>query len=232
MVKLPPQSLGLLCSLQPCPLPSAPAKRIRGRSLPSRPKTGTPRVSVRRWSDSRATARQRAGRHNINAVAPSSVGQKTQHGHHLSHPGARRAAQHSVEHRCGDFQLWKRAGKEPEEPHSQDRGLQWGWACVFLPHHLIQRMKLNDLFVPNPVHILYGGKHGTHGVPDTVREDSCQHLLRAPPPSQLVHVQSERSRNHFQPFGNCWSSQVKIRNEIWHLILALSPCTSSVFQSL
>lgn len=61
--------------------------------------------------------------------------------------------------------------------------------CIILS----KRMKLNDLFVPNQVHILYGGKHGTHGVPDTVREDSCQHLLRASPPSQLVHVQSERS---------------------------------------
>lgn len=66
----------------------------------------------------RATAGLRA-----NAANRSSVGQKIQHGHHLSHPGARRAAQHSVEHGRGDFQLWECAGKEPEEPHSQDWGL-------------------------------------------------------------------------------------------------------------
>lgn len=82
----------------------------------------------------------------------------------------------------------------------------------FTLQRLSQWKKLNDVFVPNSVYLLYGGKHGSHGVPDSVREDSCQHLLRAPPPSQLVHVQSERSRNHFQPFSNRRSSQVKIRN--------------------
>lgn len=191
-----------------------------GRSLRSRPKEGTRLGSVKRWGDSGAKVRQRAGQQDINTVAPSPVGQKTQHGHHLSDPGARHLARHPVEHRCGDFQLWKCAGKEPEEPHSQDWGLQWGWVCVFMRHRLIQHVKLNALFVPNSVHILHGGKHGTQGVPDTVWEDSHQYLLRASPPSQLVHVQSERSRNNFQPFGNCRSSQVKIRNKIRNLVLS------------
>lgn len=58
-----------------------------------------------------------------NAVALSSAGQEVQRGRGLSDSGARGAARHSVEHRRGDLQLGKRAGKEPEEPHSQDRRL-------------------------------------------------------------------------------------------------------------
>lgn len=93
-------------------------------------------------------------------------------------------------------------------------------------HRLTQHVKLNGLFVPNSVHVLHGGKHGTHCVPDTVWEDSHQYLLRASPPSQLVHVQPERSRNHFQPFGNCRSSQVTIRTKL-ESYLALSICPRS-----
>lgn len=81
-------------------------------------------ITTRFCQEVRFQLGQRAGEPNTNAVALPSVGQKAQHGHHLSDPGAGRAAQHSVEHRRGDFQLWERAGKEPEEPHSPDWGLQ------------------------------------------------------------------------------------------------------------
>lgn len=56
-------------------------------------------------------------------VILSSASQKIQHGSRFSDPGARRAARHSVEHSGGDLKLWKRAGKEQEEPYSKDRRL-------------------------------------------------------------------------------------------------------------
>lgn len=121
----------LFCSLQPCPLLSAPARKSRGQSLRSWLRKESPHVSVKTWDSGWAAVGQCAGQQDTNAVALSSVGQKIQHGHHLSDPGARRAAQHHVEHRRGDFQLWECAGKEPEEPHSQDWRLQWGWDRVF-----------------------------------------------------------------------------------------------------
>lgn len=52
--------------------------------------------------------------------------QKIQHGNHFSNSGERGATQQTVELSSGDLQLWQRAGKEPEEPHSQSGRLQWG----------------------------------------------------------------------------------------------------------
>lgn len=82
-------------------------------------------VSVQLW-DAGTVGGMVGGTADADAAPLSPASQKTQHGHHLPHPGAGRAAQHSVEHRRGDLQLWEGAGKEPEEPHSQDRGLQRG----------------------------------------------------------------------------------------------------------
>lgn len=61
--------------------------------------------------------------------------------------------------------------------------------------------------LPNSVHILHGGKHWPQSVSDSVWKDCCEHLLWAPSPSQLVHVQHEWSRDHLQPFCNCWRTQ-------------------------
>lgn len=58
------------------------------------------------------------------------------------------------------------------------------------------------------VYILYGGRHWSHSVPHAVWEDSCEYLLRAPSPSQLVHVQYEWSWDNLQPISHCGSSQV------------------------
>lgn len=52
------------------------------------------------------------------------AGQKIQYGSCLANSGERGLTQHSVEHSGGHLQLWERAGKEQEEPYSQDRGLQ------------------------------------------------------------------------------------------------------------
>lgn len=53
------------------------------------------------------------------------------------------------------------------------------------------------IFFSSPlVHILYGGQHGPHSVPDAVRKARSQYLLWASPSPQLVHVQHERSRDH------------------------------------
>lgn len=81
-------------------------------------------ITTRFCQEVRLQVGRRAGGPSTDAPALPSVGPKAQPGHRLSHPGARRAAQHHVEHRRGDFQLWERAGKEPEEPHSPDRRLQ------------------------------------------------------------------------------------------------------------
>lgn len=111
---------------------------------------------------------------------------------------------------------WERAGRTT----FPGLGTLMRWRACLLHCSVGSRWKkLNDVFVPNSVYLLYGGKHGTHGVPDSVWKDSCQHLLRTPPPSQLVHVQPERSPNHFQSFSNRRRSQVKIRNKIRPLFL-------------
>lgn len=118
----------------------------------------------------------------------SLAGQKTQHGRCFSDPGARRAAQHPVEHGGGDLQLWKCDGKEQEEPHSPDRRLQRGERVFVIHCTCMKRTAMLTAFISLSVYILYGGRHRPHGVPDAVREDSCEHLLRAPSPPQLVHV--------------------------------------------
>lgn len=59
-----------------------------------------------------------------------------------------------------------------------------------------------------PVHVLHGGKPGPPRVPDPVRADRRQHLLRAAPPPQLADVQHQRGRNHLQPLRHHRSAQV------------------------
>ncbi|XP_036163309.1 beta-ureidopropionase isoform X2 [Myotis myotis] len=108
----------------------------------------------------------------------SHTGEEAQHGGGLPHPGAGRSARgRAVEHGRRHLQLRRRPGQDQEEPHPQSGRLQ-------------------------RVHLLHGGEPGPPRVPDAVREDRGEHLLRAAPPPQLVHVQRQRGRHHLQPLGH------------------------------
>lgn len=65
--------------------------------------------------------------------------------------------------------------------------------CVCDPLHLRLTNCSDAIFILYPVDLLRRGRHRPHGVPDAVREDRREHLLRAPSSSQLVHVQFEWS---------------------------------------
>ncbi len=69
---------------------------------------------------------------------------------------------------------------------------------LYDPRHLyeIRQASVLTMCFLHSVYILYGGRHWPHSVPDTVWEDRSEYLLRAPSPSQLVHVQYEWSGDH------------------------------------
>lgn len=46
------------------------------------------------------------------------------------------------------------------------------------------------------VYLLHGRKYGAPSISDTVWNNCCEYLLRAPSPPELAHVQFEWSRDH------------------------------------